>query len=91
MFAEFTKTSMGWELDGMVLHSLKDELQSAGGGGNRTMYGLTPSNVETVKLGKRKAQVYSLGVKKVWLIHKPSKKERNLEPAFYNKEEQKVS
>jgi hypothetical protein len=91
VFAEFTKTWMGWELDGMVLHSLKDELQSADGGGNRTMYGLTPSNVETVKLGKRKAQVYSLGGKKVWLIHKPSKKERKLEPAFYNKEEQKVS
>jgi hypothetical protein len=91
VFAEFTKTWIGWELEGMVLHSLKDDLQSAGGGENRTIYGLAPSNVEKVKLGERKAQLFSLGGKKVWLIHKPSKKERNSEPIFYNKEEQKVS
>lgn len=92
VLADFKKTRTGWELEGMVLNSLKG-LQSVGDGKNRILFGLAPSDVETVKLGDRKTQLFSIGEnrKKIWLIYKPSKKERDLLPIFYNKEGQKIS
>ncbi|MGA4722212.1 hypothetical protein ACOZ9X_19630 [Fictibacillus nanhaiensis] len=92
VLAEFKKTITGWELEGMVLNSLKG-LQTVRDGKNRTLFGLAPSDVETVKLGERSAQLFSIGEnkKKIWIIYKPSKKELDSLPTFYNKEGQKLS